>query len=129
MATLDFTIDEALGVLRANDLLPDVVRDVRPEKVGLRVTITGGIDIHVRQESFHRGILRLSYSSDSWAFKLAEKIGKVDCMIDDAIRPHPFLSRDGKTLAIDLDAALQAGVKGVRIKKFELRGGSIYLEF
>ncbi len=128
MATLTFTIDEALSFLRANNLLPDAIRDIRAGGDGLRVTVSGGIDIQVRQESFHSGILRLSYSSDSWAFKFADKFGKVDSLLDTALRPYPFLHRDGKSLVIDLNSALQAYAKGVRIKEFELRDGSLRIE-
>jgi hypothetical protein len=129
MADLSFTSDEALNILRANDMLPAGIRDIRPDRDGLRVTVAAGIEILVRQESFANGILCLSYSSSSWAFKVAEKLGKVDAMIDPAIRPYPFLRREGKSLFIDLDRVLQARVKGLRVKDFELRDGSVRIGF
>lgn len=129
MATLSFTSDEALNILRANGMFPATIRDVRPDRDGLRVTVAAGIEILVRQESFADGILRLSYSSTSWAFKLAEKLGKIDAMIDPAIRPYPFLRREGKSLFIDLNQVLQARVKGIQVRDFELRSGSIRIGF
>lgn len=129
MATLSFTSDEALNILRANGMFPAAIRDVRPDRDGLRVTVAAGIEILVRQESFADGILRLSYSSTSWAFKLAEKLGKIDAMIDPAIRPYPFLRREGKSLFIDLNQVLQARVKGIQVRDFELRSGSIRIGF
>ncbi len=129
MATLSFTSDEALNILRANGMLPEAIRDVKAGRDGLRVTVAAGIEILVRQESFADGILRLSYSSTSWAFKLAEKLGKVDAMIDPAIRPYPFLRREGKSLFIDLNQVLQARVKGIQVRDFELRDGSVSIGF
>ncbi|MCK7513192.1 MAG: hypothetical protein MZV70_60310 [Desulfobacterales bacterium] len=125
MATLSFTVDEALRVLRANRLLPDAIRDVRGDREGLRLTVPGGIDIMVRRESCANGVLRLAFSSDSWQFKLADTLGKVDEMIDAAIRPYPFLRRDNKSLVIDLNSAVAEKVKGVRVKDIELRGNEV----
>jgi hypothetical protein len=129
MATLTFTSDEALNILRANGMLPAGIREVRADRDGLRLTMAAGIEVLVRQESFADGILRLSYSSTSWAFKLAEKLGKVDAMIDPAIRPYPFLRREGKSLFIDLNQVLQARAKGIQVKNFELHGGIVGIEF
>lgn len=129
MASLNFTIDEALNILAANDMLPDAVRDVKPDGDGLRVTMTGGIAISVRPEPFAGGILRLAIASKSWAYKMADSLGKVDAMLDEAIRNLPFIRRENKTLAIDLDEALQGKVKGMRVKDFTLREGRVTIEF
>ena len=129
MAALYFTVDEALNILSANNMLPDAVRDVKPDGDGLLVTVAGGIEISVRQESFIAGVLRLSYSSKSWAFKLADSLGKVDAIVDDAIRPHPFIRRQGASLVIDLNSALQARVKGMQIREFTIRDGSVTIGF
>ena len=128
MATLSFTIEEALRILRANRLLPEAIRDVRGDRDGLLLTVPGGIDIAVRRESCANGVLRLAFSSTSWAFKLADKFGKVDDMIDAAIRPYPFVRRDGKSLVIDLNSAVAEKVKGVQIKDIELRGSEVRIE-
>jgi len=128
MATLNFTIDEALRILRANRLLPEAIRDVRGDSDGLLLTVPGGIDIAVRRESCANGVLRLAFSSASWAFKLADKFGKVDEMIDSAIRPYPFARRDGKSLVIDLNSAVAEKVKGVQVKDIELRGSDVRIE-
>jgi hypothetical protein len=129
MATLNFSIDEALNILGANNMLPEALHDVKPDGDGLRVTMTGGIDISVKPESFAGGVLRLAIGSKSWAFKMADSLGKVDAMIDEAIRDFPFLRRENKTLVIDLDEALQTRVKGVRVKSFELSTGRVRIEF
>jgi len=129
MAALNFTIDEALYILRANGLLPEAVRDVRPDNDGLLVTAPGGIEIAVRRESFANGILRLSYSSKSWAFKLADSMGQVDNMLNEVIRDLPFIRREGKSLFIDLNRALLGKVKGIQVKNCELRESSIKIEF
>jgi hypothetical protein len=128
MATLNFSVDEALHILRANKFLPEAIRDVRPDIDGLLVTIPGGIEIAVRRESFANGILRLSYSSASWAFKFADKLGKVDAAIDNFIRPYPFFRREGKSFILDLNRALQTRAAGIQVKNFELRDGSIKVE-
>jgi hypothetical protein len=128
MATLNFTADEALNVLNANVRLPDSIKDIRANRDGLLVTVSGNIGILVRQESFHDGILKLTISSDSWAFKLADSLGKVDPAIDDAIRPYPFIRREGKAIIIDLDRALQTKIKGIGVKIFELRNGAVRIE-
>ena len=128
MAAIQFTIDEALRVLRANRLLPEAIRDARGDRDGLLLTVSGGIDIVVRRESCSNGVLRLAFSSASWAFKLADKLGKVDEMIDAAIRPYPFLRRDGKTLVIDLNSAVAEKVKGIRVKDIELSGNEVRIE-
>jgi hypothetical protein len=129
MAVLTFTIDEAMGILRANGLPGKPIRDVKAGRDGLLVTVAGGIEIAVRPESFAAGVLRLSYSSTSWAFKVADTLGKVGSTIDDALRPYPFLRREGKAIFIDLDRALQTKVRGVRIRQFELKEGSVRIEF
>lgn len=128
MATLSFTVDEALHVLRANRLLPDAIRDVRGDGDGLRLTVSGGIEIAVRRESCTNGVLRLVFSSDSWAFQLADKFGKVDGMIDAAIRPYPFLRRDSKSLVIDLNSAVQSRIKGIQVRNLELRDSAVRIE-
>ena len=128
MATLNFTIDEALRILRANRLLPEAIRDARGDGDGLLLTVAGGIDIAVRRESCANGVLRLAFSSASWAFKLADTFGKVDEMIDSAIRPYPFARREGKALVIDLNRAVAARIKGVQVRDIELRGGDIRIE-
>jgi len=128
MATLNFTIDEALRILRANRLLPEAIRDARGDGDGLLLTVAGGIDIAVRRESCANGVLRLAFSSASWAFKLADKLGKVDEMIDSAIRPYPFLRRDNKTLVIDLNSVVAERVKGVQVRDIELRGSVVRIE-
>lgn len=128
MATLNFTIDEALRILHANRLLPEAIRDVRGDRDNLLLTVPGGIHIAVRRESCANGVLRLAFSSASWAFKLADKFGKVDEMIDSAIRPYPCARRDGKSLVIDLNSAVAAWVKGVQVKDIELRGSDVRIE-
>ncbi len=125
MATLTFTVDEALSILAANGMLPEAIRNVKPERDGLLVSVPGGIDISVRPESFAGGILRLGIGSKNWAFKIADSLGKVDAMIDEAIRNFPFVHREDKSLVIDLNWALQTKVKGVQVKQFEIAEGSI----
>jgi hypothetical protein len=129
MATLTFTVDEALNVLWANDMLPQGMKHVKADRDGLQMTVAGGIEILIRQESFANGVLRLSYSSKSWAFKLADKAGMIEKIIDEKIAGLPFLRRQGKSLAIDLNLALQGKVKGITIRNFELRDSRIYMEF
>ena len=129
MATLNFTIDEAMNVLAANGRLPDNIKDIKPDGDGLLLTVSGGINIRLRQESFTDGILKLTFGSDNWAFKLADSMGKVDAMLDGAIGPLPFMRRENKSLFIDLNRAVQVGVKGIQVKKFELRDGWIRIEF
>jgi hypothetical protein len=128
MATLNFTIDEAMNILAANTMLPGSIKDVRAEQDGLLVTVSGNIAIQVRPESFANGILKITFASDSWAFKLAASLGKIDPAIDDAIRPYPFIRREGKVFMIDLDRALQTRIKGIRVKNFELRDGAVRIE-
>jgi len=129
MAVLSFSIDEARDILRANGMLPEHIRDVQAGHDGLRVTVIGGIEIQVRRESFAGGVLRLAYSSASWAFKLADMLGKVDAAIDEAIRDYPYLRREDKSLLIDLNWALQTRIKGIQVKIFELGDNSIKIEF
>jgi hypothetical protein len=129
MASLNFTIDEALNILVANGMFPEGIRSVKAEQDGLLVTVSGGIGIAVRQESFARGVLRLAIASKSWAFKLADQFGKIDEKIDAAIRDLPFIRREGKTLSIDLNSVLQGRAKGIQVKNFELRAGSVRIEF
>jgi hypothetical protein len=128
MATLNFTIDEALSILVANDMLPEAIRDVKPDRDGLRMTVAGGIDISVRPESFANGILRLAIGSKSWAFKMADALGKVDEKIDEAIRDFPFINRENKTLVLDLNEALNGKVKGIQVKNFQLSAGGVRIE-
>jgi hypothetical protein len=128
MAALTFTVDEALNVLLANDMVPAAVRDLKPDRDGLRVTVPGGIEIAVRQESFSNGVLKLSLGSKNWAFKLADSLGQVDAAIDEAIRDFPFIRREEKALIIDLNWALQTRVKGIQVKNFELRDGLVRIE-
>jgi hypothetical protein len=129
MANLNFTVDEALDILAANGMLPSAIRDVKPDGDGLLVTVPGGIAILVRQESFAAGVLKLAITSKSWAYKMADSLGKVDAMLDEAIRDLPFIRREDKTLVVDLDEALQRRVKGVRVKNFELSEGQVKIEF
>jgi hypothetical protein len=129
MATLNFTVDEALGILGANHLLPDAIRGVKPDGDGLLVSVTGGIDISLRPESFANGILRLAIGSSNWAFKLADSLGKVDAAIDEAVRDFPFIRREEKSLFIDLNWALQTRVKGLQVKNFGLSDNRIKIEF
>jgi hypothetical protein len=129
MATLNFTVAEALNIITANARFPENIKDIRTEPNGLLLTVSGGIAILVRQESFYNGILKLAIASDSWAFKLADSMGKVDSLLDDAIRTFPFIRRENKSLFIDLNRALQSRVKGVQVKKFELRNGQVSIEF
>jgi hypothetical protein len=128
MATLNFTIDEAMNILAANAMLPESIKDIRAEQDGLLVTVSGNIAIRVLPESFANGILKITFASDSWAFKLAASLGKIDPAIDDAIRPYPFIRREGKAFIIDLDRALQTKIKGIRVKIFELRNGAVRIE-
>jgi hypothetical protein len=129
MATLHFTIDEALNILWANGMLPEGMKNIKADREGLLMTVAGGIGITVRQESFRNGILRLSYSSGSWTFKLADKTGMVDRMIDEKIAGLPFLRRESKSLVIDLNSALQSRVKGVQVKNFEIRDSQVRIDF
>jgi hypothetical protein len=128
MATLAFTVDEALNVLLANDMVPAGVRDLKPDGDGLRVTVGGGIEISVRQESFSNGVLKLSFGSKNWAFKLADSLGQVDAAIDEAVRDFPFIRREDKSLFIDLNWALQTRVKGLQVKDFKLLAGTFRIE-
>jgi len=128
MATLNFSIAEAMNILGANAMLPESIKNIKPEADGLRVTVSGGIGILVRRESFLNGILKLNFASNNWAFKIADSMGKVDPLIDDAIRAYPFIRREGKSLFIDLNRALQGKVRGMRVEKFELLDGSVRIE-
>jgi hypothetical protein len=129
MATLNFTSAEAMNILAANNMLPESIKDIKPETDGLQVTVSGGIVIRVRRESFANGILKLSFGSNNWAFKIADSLGKVDRMLDDALGGFPFIRREGKALFIDLNRALQARVRGVQVKNCELRDGAVRIEF
>lgn len=129
MATLNFTVDEALNILRANARLPESISDVRSDGDGLLLTVRGGITVRLRVESFSGGVLNLSFGSNNWAFKLADSLGKVDGMLDGALRGFPFIRRQGNSLAIDLNRALQGYVRGIQVKDFELRSGSLRIEF
>ncbi len=129
MAALSFTVAEARNILWANGLLPKSIKDVRPDNDGLRITIAGGIAIQVRPESFAQGVLKLAIGSSSWAFKMADALGKVDELIDEAIRDFPFIRRENKSLFIDLDEALQGRVRGMRVRDFKLQDGLIKIEF
>jgi hypothetical protein len=128
MAALTFTIDEALKVLLANDMVPAAVHDLKPDRDGLRLTVSGGIEIAVRQESFANGVLKISLGSKNWAFKLADSLGQVDAAIDEAIRDFPFIRREEKSLIIDLNWALQSRVKGMQVRDFQLRAGQVRIE-
>ena len=129
MATLNFTSAEAMNILAANNMLPESIKDIKPETDSLQVTVSGGIVIRVRRESFANGILKLSFGSNNWAFKIADSLGKVDRMLDDALGGFPFIRREGKALFIDLNRALQARVRGVQVKNCELRDGAVRIEF
>jgi hypothetical protein len=129
MASLNFTVDEALNILWANRLLPPSVTNVKGDGDGLLLTVAGNIDVLLRQESFANGILKLAIESKSWAFKLADSMGKVDAMIDESIRPFPFLRRENKSLFVDLDQALRGRVQGIRVSRFELRDNALRIEF
>jgi hypothetical protein len=129
MATLNFTIDEALNILWANGIGRESIKKIKIDPEGLLVTVTGGINIMVRQESFAQGVLKLAVASKSWAFKMADALGKVDKKLAEAIRDLPFIHREGKSLFIDLNDALQSKVKGIQIKNFELRNGLVKIEF
>jgi hypothetical protein len=128
MATLSFSIAEALNILNLNGWLPRAVRDVKPEGDGLCVTVSGGIDISLRPDLRPDGILRLAIGSKSWAYKMADSLGKVDALLDDAIRDFPFMRREDKTLVIDLNEALSGRVKGVRVKDLRLSAGQVTIE-
>jgi hypothetical protein len=129
MATLNFTIDEAQNILWANGMLSESIRNIKAEKDGLLVTVAGGIDIMVRQESFAQGVLKLAIGSKNWAFKLADSFGKVDEKLDEAIKGIPFIRQENKSLFIDLNSALQSKVKGIQVKNLELRDGFVKIEF
>lgn len=129
MASLNFTVDEALDILQANGGMPQGVQAIKADPEGLRATVGGGIEIMLRRDSFSRGILQLSISSKSWAFKLADSLGKVDEKIDEAIRDFPFIRREGKSLFINLDQALGNRIKRVQVKDFEFSNGSVKIEF
>jgi hypothetical protein len=103
MATLNFTIDEALDILRANRMLPESIRNIKAEQDGLLVTVVGKIEIKVRPGSFSKGVLELKIGSNSWAFKIADTLGNVDDKIDEAIRDLPsreFRSRISNSATI-----------------------------
>lgn len=129
MASLNFTIDEVLNILLANGMLPDSIRSIKADQDGILVTVSGGIGIMVRQESFAHGVIKLAIASKSWAFKLADSLGKIDEKIDAAIRELPFIRRESKTLFIDLNSVLKSKVKGIQVKNFELGDGSVKIEF
>lgn len=129
MASFNCTIDEIHKILETNGMLPDSIRNIKAEQDGLLVTVSGGIGIMVRQDSFARGVLKLAIASKSWAFKLADSFGKVDEKIDAVIRDFHFIRREGKTLSINLDSVLQSKIKGIQVKNFELRDGSVKIEF
>jgi len=129
MATLNFTIDEALNILWANGMLPEGMKNIKANREGLQVALAGGIDIMVRQESFSNGILKLAITSKSWAFKLADKAGLVDEKIDELLKDRPFIRRENKTLTIDLNRALQSKIKGIQVKDFELLDGLVKITF
>jgi hypothetical protein len=129
MATLNFTIGEALDILRANGMLPESIRNIKAEQDGLLVTVVGKIEIKVRPGSFSKGVLELKIGSNSWAFKIADTLGNVDDKIDEAIRAFPFIRRENKSLFIDLNSALQSKVKGIQVKDFELRDGLVKIGF
>ena len=128
MAALTFSVDEALNVLLANDMVPAGIRDLTPDRDGLRLTVSGGFEIAVRQESFANGVLKLSLGSKNWAFKLADSLGQVDAAIDEAVRDFPFIRREEKSLFIDLNWALQTRIKGIQVKDFQLRDGQVRIE-
>jgi hypothetical protein len=129
MAILTFTLDEALGILRVNGIGGENVKKIKADRDGLLLAVAGGINLMVRRESFSNGILKLALGSNSWAFKLADKAGMVDKKIDEAIRDRPFFRREGKSLFIDLNHALQSKVKGISIKSVELSDGLVRIEF
>jgi hypothetical protein len=129
MASLNFTIEEALNILWANGVGGNSIKKIKADNDDLLVTVAGGIDILVRQESFARGVLKLTITSKNWAFKIADSFGKVDEKIDEVIRDLPFIRREGKSLIIDLNSALQSKVKGIQVKNFELSDGSVKIEF
>lgn len=129
MASLNFTIDEALNILLDNGMLPESIKNIKAEKDGLLVTVSGGIGIMVRQESFAQGVLKLAIASKSWAFKMADSLGKVDEKLDEAIRDFPFIRREDKSLFIDLNWALQSKFKGMQVKDFVYRDGQFKITF
>jgi hypothetical protein len=129
MASLNFTINEALNILWANGMFSESIKNIKAEKDGLLVTVAGGINIMVQQDSFSRGVLKLVIASKNWAFKLADSFGKVDKKIDEAIKDLPFIRREGKSLIINLNNALESKVKGIQVKDVELRDGSVKIEF
>jgi len=129
MATLIFTIDEAMNILAANRFLPESIKDIKPDADGLLATVSGGIVIRVRRESFVDGVLKLTFASGHWAFKIADSLGKVDRMLDEALGGFPFIRREGKALFIDLNRALQGRISGVQVKKCDLCDGAVRIEF
>ncbi|HUU04410.1 MAG TPA: hypothetical protein VMZ49_00895 [Patescibacteria group bacterium] len=129
MATLNFTIDEALNILWANGIGGENIKKIKADRDGLLMTVTGGIDIMVRQESFANGMLKLAITSKSWAFKLADKAGMIDAKIDELLKDRPFINRENKTLTIDLNRALQSKIKGISVQKFVLSEGQVRIEF
>ena len=129
MANLNFTIDEALNILWANGIGGENLKKIKADRDGLQMTVTGGMDILVRQESFAQGMLKLAITSKSWAFKLADRAGLVDAKIDELLEDSPFIRRDGKTLTIDLNRALQSRIKGISVKNFTLSEGQVRIEF
>ena len=129
MANLNFTIDEALNILWANGIGGENLKKIKAGRDGLQMTVTGGMDILVRQESFAQGMLKLAITSKSWAFKLADRAGLVDAKIDELLENNPFIRRDGKTLTIDLNRALQSRIKGISVINFTLSEGQVRIEF
>jgi hypothetical protein len=128
MATLHVTVREVWSILRANIRLPESIRVVRADDNGLLVTVRGGITVQVRPQAFADGILHLSVASKNWLFKFADSMGRVDPMLDAALRDMPFVRRQGKSIAIDLNRALQRHIQGVRVNEMELRGGLLRID-
>jgi hypothetical protein len=128
MATLLFTVDEAMHVLRANGRLPENIRDVRADGDGLLLTVRGGIAVRVSSPSFADGILYLAFNSKNWLFKFADSMGRIDAMIDEALRDLPFVRRQGKSLRIDLDRALQDHIQGMRVQHVGLGAGLLRVD-
>ena len=58
MATLTFTVDEAMNILWANSIGGENIKKIKADRDGPLVTVTGGIEIQVRQESYHNAVLK-----------------------------------------------------------------------
>lgn len=128
MASIVFSIDEALNILWKNVARPDSIKDIAPAQDGLIVVLPFGVSIQVKRESFANGILKLKLEPGGWLSGLAG--GRIDREIDNAINNIDFIKRKDKSILVDLNGAINKSmVKGVSIKSFEISGPNVTIEF